>query len=266
MDEARRSLAATYTLAADTFDSLPFWHHFGRRTVERLMLQPGARVLDLCCGSGASAIPAAELVGATGSVLGVDITEALVAQARRKAESLGLAQAAFQCAAVDSLSFPPGRFDAVVSVFGLFFIEDMSALLARAWSWLAPGGALAITSWGQDVLAPGEALFWEAALRENPRLDQTSHASRLDTPDKLASVFAAAGLPRPDIATDRWEMPLPSPEAFWPVILGTSSRAACEALQPAQQERVRGSVTEALRSRRVKATGMDVLYAVARRG
>jgi ubiquinone/menaquinone biosynthesis C-methylase UbiE len=266
MDEARRSLAATYTLAADTFDSLPFWHHFGRRTVERLTLRPGARVLDLCCGSGASAIPAAELVGATGSVLGVDITEALVAQARRKAESLGLAQAAFQCAAVDSLSFPPGRFDAVVSVFGLFFIEDMSALLARAWSWLAPGGALAITSWGQDVLAPGEALFWEAALRENPRLDQTSHASRLDTPDKLASVFAAAGLPQPDIATDRWEMPLASPEAFWPVILGTSSRAAYEALQPAQQERVRGSVTEALRARRVKATGMDVLYAVARRG
>jgi ubiquinone/menaquinone biosynthesis C-methylase UbiE len=258
--------AVIYTAAADTFDSLPFWHLFGRRTVERLQLSPGARVLDLCCGSGASAIPAAEFVGATGSVLGVDVTEALVGQARRKAEALGLAQASFWSASVESLAFPMGRFDAVVCVFGLFFVDDMSGLLARAWSWLAPGGALAITSWGQDVLAPGEALFWQAALREQPDLDQTSHASRLDTPEKLAAVFAAAGLPGPDIAPDRWEMPLASPEAFWPVILGTSSRAAYEGLQPAQRDRVRASVTEALRDRGVTSTAMDVLYAVARRG
>jgi ubiquinone/menaquinone biosynthesis C-methylase UbiE len=265
MDDAHPA-AAIYTAAADTFDSLPFWHHFGRRTVERLPLRRGEKVIDLCCGSGASAIPAAELVGAAGSVLGVDITEALVLQARRKAAALGLTHATFQCGNVASLSFPPATFDAVVSVFGLFFIEDMSALLARAWGWLAPGGALAITAWGQDVLAPGEALFWEAALREEPGLDRTSHASRLDTPAKLAAVFTAAGLPPPDIATDRWEMPLASPEAFWPVILGTSNRAAYEALEPAPRERVREWVTEALRARGVTATGMDVLYAVARRG
>ena len=265
MDAAHRA-AVIYTAAADTFDSLPFWHHFGRRTVERLPLRRGEKVIDLCCGSGASAIPAAEMVGAAGSVLGVDITEALVLQARRKAAALGLTHATFQCGNVASLSFPPATFDAVVSVFGLFFIEDMSALLARAWGWLAPGGALAITAWGQDVLAPGEALFWEAALREEPGLDQTSHASRLDTPAKLAAVFTGAGLPSPDIATDRWEMPLASPEAFWPVILGTSNRAAYEALEPAPRERVREWVTEALRARGVTATGMDVLYAVARRG
>jgi ubiquinone/menaquinone biosynthesis C-methylase UbiE len=265
MDAAHRA-AVIYTAAADTFDTLPFWHHFGRRTVERLPLRRGEKVLDMCCGSGASAIPAAELVGAAGSVLGVDITEALLHQARRKAAALGLSQTKFECADVASLSYPPATFDAVLSVFGLFFIDDMSALLARAWGWLAPGGALAITAWGQDVLAPGEALFWEAALRENPRLAQIDHASRLDTPDKLASTFTAAGLPLPDIATERWEMPLASADAFWPVILGTSNRAAFEALLPAQQERVRASVTEALRERGVRGTAMDVLYAVARRG
>jgi ubiquinone/menaquinone biosynthesis C-methylase UbiE len=264
MDAAHRA-AVIYTAAADTFDSLPFWHHFGRRTVERLPLRRGEKVLDLCCGSGASAIPAAELVGAAGSVLGVDITEALLHQARSKAAARALSQTTFECGDVASLSFPPATFDAVLSVFGLFFIDDMSSLLARAWGWLAPGGALAITAWGQDVLAPGEALFREAALRENPRLDQIDHASRLDTADKLASVFSAAGLPRPDIATERWEMPLASADAFWPVILGTSNRAAFEALLPAQQERVRGSVIEALRERGVTGTAMDVLYAVARR-
>jgi ubiquinone/menaquinone biosynthesis C-methylase UbiE len=257
--------AAIYTAASDTFDTLPFWHHFGRRTVERLALRPGARVLDLCCGSGASAIPAAELVGASGSVLGIDVTEALLVQARRRSDELGLLNTRFQCAPVESLAFPPASFDAVLSVFGLFFIEDMSGLLARAWRWLAPDGQLAITTWGEDVLAPGEALFWEAATREDPSLEQTSHAARLDTREKLAAVFTAAGL-RAEIAEDRWEMPLPSPEAFWPVILGTSSRAAYEGLRPAQRDRVRASVTEALRDRGVTATAMDVLYATARRG
>ena len=47
----------TYTQAADTFDELPFWHHYGRRTVELGNLRPGDRVLDLFCGSGASTLP-----------------------------------------------------------------------------------------------------------------------------------------------------------------------------------------------------------------
>jgi SAM-dependent methyltransferase len=256
--------ADIYTAASDTFDSLPFWHLFGRRTVERLALPPGSRVLDLCCGSGASALPAAEAVGPRGTVLGVDITEALVRQARAKAAARELTQARFECKNVETLTFPPASFDAVISVFGLFFIDDMSGLLARAWQWLTPGGQLAITTWGEDVLAPGEALFWEAARKEDPSLQPPGHASRLDTREKLAAVFGAAGL-RAEMAEDRWEMPLATPEAFWPVILGTSNRAGYEALLPAQRDRVRASVTEALSARGVKATGMDVLYAVARR-
>jgi ubiquinone/menaquinone biosynthesis C-methylase UbiE len=261
--DTRARIAATYTAAADHFDSLPFWHHFGRRTVERLRLQRGARVLELCCGTGASALPAAEAVGPTGSVLGVDLTEALVQQARARAAALGLGHATFQCADVESLTFPAASFDAIVSVFGLFFIPDMSGMLARAWGWLAPGGQLAVTTWGQEVLAPGEALFWDAVVAEEPSLKTAGHASRLDTPGKIAAVFAAAGLPPPVIEHDRWEMALASPEAFWPVIMGTSNRAAWDALSAPQQARVRAHVTEALRSTTVCA--MDALYAVVRR-
>jgi SAM-dependent methyltransferase len=222
-------------------------------------------VLDLCCGSGGSALPAAEAVGPSGAVLGVDITEALLSQARAKAAASGLDQVTFRCADVAGLDFPPASFDAVVSVFGLFFVEDMSGLLARAWQWLAPGGVLAITTWGEDVLAPGEALFWDAVEREDPSVRTPGHAARLDTPEKITAVFAAASLPAPEVERDRWEMPLPSPEAFWPVILGTSNRGVYDALTPGQRERVRRAVSEGLRARGVTATAMDVLYAIARR-
>ncbi len=58
--------------AADLFDhpANTFWDRFGRKTIERLRLQPGQSVLDVCCGSGASAIPAAEAVGREGRVVG----------------------------------------------------------------------------------------------------------------------------------------------------------------------------------------------------
>jgi ubiquinone/menaquinone biosynthesis C-methylase UbiE len=258
-------IEATYAAAADHFDTLPFWERFGRATVERLGLQPGGRVLDLCCGTGASALPAAGAVGPTGAVLGVDITEALLVQARAKAAAAGLRHLTFQCASAESLTFPPASFDAVVSVFGLFFVDDMAGLLARAWAWLAPGGALAITTWGEEVLTPGEALFREAVLAEDPSLQPASHAARLDTPEKLTHVFQNAGIGPPDISRESWEMPLETPETFWPVIMGTSNRGAYEALTLDARQRVRDHVTETLRARHVTTTRMEVLYAVRRR-
>src|SRR6185436_20213571 len=90
--DAQMKAAATYNAASDFYDHAAntFWTRFGRRTVERLELTPGARVLDVCCGSGASAIPAAEAVGPTGSVLGVDLAQKLLALARAKAGARGL--------------------------------------------------------------------------------------------------------------------------------------------------------------------------------
>ena len=85
MDQHER-IAATYATAADTLDSLPFWHHFGRRTVERLGLQPGARVLDLCCGTGKSTLACLNAVP-EGRVVGVDNSAGMLDVARKNLSS-----------------------------------------------------------------------------------------------------------------------------------------------------------------------------------
>lgn len=260
-DHAR--IVATYTAAADHFDTLPFWHEYGRRTVDRLQLAPGARVLDLCCGTGASALPAARAVGPSGAVLGVDLTPSLVAQARARAAAAGLSQAQFEVADVEALTLTPASFDAVLSVFGLFFVDDMAGVLRRAWAWLAPGGRLAITVWGAVVLAPGEPLFWEAVRHEDPSLEHISPSARLATPSALHALFAAAGIAAPEVTTERWQMPLASPESFWPVILGTSNRGVCDALPADAQGRVRAFVESELARRHVRALEMEALIAVA---
>ncbi len=53
-----------------------------------------------------------------------------------------------------ALGFPDGHFDAVVCVFGLFFVPDMEAQVAELWRMVRPGGQLAITTWGPGIFAP----------------------------------------------------------------------------------------------------------------
>ncbi len=114
-DEARAKAAFAYNAAADSYDdgANSFWERFGRRTVERIGLPRGGRVLDVCCGTGASAIPAAEIVGADGEVLGVDLAEKLLERARGKAAGRGLANIQFRTGDMLSLDLPSAHFDAV---------------------------------------------------------------------------------------------------------------------------------------------------------
>jgi ubiquinone/menaquinone biosynthesis C-methylase UbiE len=84
LKRAKAKAAATYDAAADHFDDEPlaFWNRIGRRAVERLALPPGANVLDVGCGTGTSALPAAQVVGPNGSVIGVDLAARLLDLAR----------------------------------------------------------------------------------------------------------------------------------------------------------------------------------------
>jgi ubiquinone/menaquinone biosynthesis C-methylase UbiE len=97
-EEACAMAAATYNAASDHYDqpALSFWDHYGWRTIERLSLQPGAYVLDVCSGSGASALPAAERVAPKGRVLAVDLAEGLLDLARAKAGRRGLSNVEFR--------------------------------------------------------------------------------------------------------------------------------------------------------------------------
>ena len=83
-------------------------------------------VLDIGCSSGASARPAAERVGPQGHVLGVDLAERLLAIARDKAARRGLDNSRFETGDMTNLGFSDGRFDAVIYVFAIFFVPDLT--------------------------------------------------------------------------------------------------------------------------------------------
>lgn len=105
-------------------------------------IQAGETVLDLGCGAGLDVILAAGKVGPAGKVIGVDLTEAMVAKARKNAEDMGLTNVVIHQADVESLPLVDTTVDVALSngVFNL--CPHKSRVVAEAFRVLRPGGRL----------------------------------------------------------------------------------------------------------------------------
>jgi len=268
LDEAKARAAATYNAAADSYDdpANSFWARFGRRTIDRLGLRPGDRVLDVCCGSGASAIPAAEAVGSEGSVLGIDLAQNLLERARSKATGRRLQNVAFRVGDMLDPHVPDAHFDAVVCVFGIFFVPDMPAAVRVLWRALRPGGKLAITTWGPRFLEPGNTAFWNAVREVRPDLYKGFNPwDRICDPPAVNAMLREAGVEGAKVVAEAGQHPIASPEAWWAAVLGTGYRGTLEQLDAAGRERVRAANLHFIRQSGTRAVDANVVFAIARK-
>lgn len=115
----------------------------GRRLVEATGVKRGDAVLDVACGSGNAAIPAA-LLGAT--VTGCDLTPALLEAGGRLADEAG-AEVAWREADAESLPFSDAAFDAVLSCVGAMFAPHHQACADEMLRVCRPGGLLGMANW-----------------------------------------------------------------------------------------------------------------------
>jgi SAM-dependent methyltransferase len=119
----------------------------GAEAMRVLAAAPGERILDIGCGCGHTAFALAEHVGASGSVLGIDISEPMLAVAAQRPPAAGGAAPRFKLADAQAEDFAEPAFDAVFSRFGVMFFSDPVAAFANIRSALRPGGRLAFVCW-----------------------------------------------------------------------------------------------------------------------
>ncbi len=105
-------------------------------------LGPGEHVLDVGCGAGMDTLIAAQMVGPTGSVSGIDMTPDMVAKARRSADTMGTRHVAIVEGSAEQLSFTEAFFDVVISNGVIDLIPDKDAVFAEITRVLRPGGRI----------------------------------------------------------------------------------------------------------------------------
>lgn len=180
-------------------------------------LKPGERVVDLACGTGVITRAAAERVGATGSVTGVDLAPDMLAVAAGTAAAG--APITWQQGDAASLPLPDESYDVVLCQMGLMFFEDRAAALAEARRVLVPGGRIVVNTPGPiqpllqavqqaivDHIDPGLGAFVGAVFS-------------ISDPTMIVELLTGAGFPSATGReyTARFDLPGPA-EFLWSYI------------------------------------------------
>jgi ubiquinone/menaquinone biosynthesis C-methylase UbiE len=168
------------------------------RLLHRLGIREGMRVLDLGCGAGDVSMLAAEMVGPTGSVVGIDQSAAAVAKAEARVRDSGYQQISFCISSVEKF-FSAEPFDVVIGRFVLIHQPSPSDFLRAARQHVRPGGAIAfheVSCHHELYSLPKAPLFQRMA--KLLRVGFSAFPS-YDAAGRLLEHFRMADLPHPEL-------------------------------------------------------------------
>src|SRR5213082_2909328 len=173
----------------------------GESLVKQLGIRPGLEVLDVGCGDGTTALPAARL-GA--NVLGVDIASNLVEAGNRRAQTLGLSNCRFQEGDASDLSeLEDDSFDLVISIFGAMFAPRPSDVATELVRVTRPGGRIVMGNWiPSDPTLVAQILKISASYSPPPPEGFVSPMT-WGVEENVIERFAAAGVAEEKISFER---------------------------------------------------------------
>ncbi len=175
------------------------------RVVGTLTIEPGARVLDVACGTGGVALRAAR---AGADVVGIDISADQLAKARGTTEAEGLA-IRFDEGDCQELPYGDAAFDAVASAFGAIFAPDHQRAADELARVCRPGGRLALTAWPKDEWS-------DVSVRAGRTFPEGPDASDWAREEHARALLGDAF--ELELQTGEWRIEADSDEALWELV------------------------------------------------
>jgi ubiquinone/menaquinone biosynthesis C-methylase UbiE len=204
----------------DRFTTQDWSMPFGQQALCSVDLRPGVRLLDVACGSGALAIPAARL-GA--DVVAVDIAPAMIERLTARALAEGLSNIVGRVMNGEALELPDNTFDVSASQNGVSMFPDLTGGLREIVRVTKPGGRVLIVTFGAPQRAEFLGFFLGALQVCVPDftplpMDPPPPPFRLADPSRFGQELATAGLTDVQVETVTWDMTFTSAGHFWDVV------------------------------------------------
>lgn len=258
---------STYDAASRDYDeaSREYWQFLSERAVDLADVRPGERVLDVPCGAGPATLAAAERVGPTGSVLGIDFAPQMLDIANEHVATRGLRNVELRAGDMTALDLPPDSFDAVVCVLGVFFVDDMAAVTRALWELLRSDGRLVLGVLGTEFFDPMRDVFVDVVANVRPDVEVQQPWRRTEDPEVLRDVFTNAGITDVAITSSVDVLPFASPDEWWRIVRGTGLRRVIMGLEPGEAEAVREQCDAYMREHDVRSGALGTHLAIARR-
>lgn len=211
--------------------------------------QPGARVLDVACGSGFPALAAAAAVRPGGTVVATDISPEMLAVAASRAKRDALDNVRFVEMDAEHIWFSDAEFDAVTNAYGLMFNPDPARAIAEARRVLRSRGRFLAVTWDELSQNPFFSVITRVAapfLSIQPPAAGAPGPFRLSSATQLESLLCEAGFS--DVRVDRVPMTLElsSADEYLQVFSDVAWKAKVAALSERDLARLRHAIAEAV--------------------
>jgi ubiquinone/menaquinone biosynthesis C-methylase UbiE len=260
MDERKRVVITAFELASPAYDGS--WNRRfdlqGEALIREAHISSGARVLDVATGTGKIALLAARAAGSEGRVLGIDLSDAMLAHARSKTADMPVE---FKLMDAESLALEDEAFDTVLCGFGMAFLPDKVRGMREMHRVLRPGGRIAFSWWTRKAFQPMDDMT-SARLTQQYGVPRPSAPREpwmaLEEPEHLVALLEKAGFREGRVVREDIGYYI-SAEDWWALVTASGRQRHLSRLSQESIERLRGeTLVEITRLAGDKGVWMDV--------
>jgi len=235
MDQNKKFLSELFTKVSKGFDQSgpQFFGYYGKVLTQIASIEKGSKILDVGCGRGASLIPAAELVGKSGKLIGIDIAKGMIDHLEKDVKRLNLTNVELVAGDVEDLELID-EFDVILCGFSITSFPDVDAAFNKLRKLLRPDGKIVVSNWHKDAHKGWEWMskaIGDHTTKDNPLLKTSGVEYEFGTAETMQIFLEKMGLKNVEVKVVEKLFYFKNEEDWWQTSLNNGMRAVLDRME-----------------------------------